>query len=462
MNIMEQKDKKEFENQIQEHIANKTKELYVKCIQSGVDFKAYSYLVTHITDNPLVYERAKQDDSVMLLCKSYPIRFFLTLGASYALFKEVEHYGMYEKAIKDGITIDCKMLDNLNFLDFLIEAGHRNYSTLTFNILEILKNNNIKLSFIEKNSKNQNFITQAASLNKQELAIKLLEFTSSENIINEQDYLGNTALHYAFIFGQEKLAAALLTKGASYKILNLGKFRPFDMEINHEMYKHHFNFAKINPARSISAHLNSIFSGDNFKLKCIDNSLLEKLGLHPKNSLANKQNAEKVLLLLGNNLLFEDSKNSQISAQRQFFYKQYYSSFSSITVEEQVEQDRKKLKNKIFELPNVNKNLVLRLFADSGLKEGAELAIKAGADINSQGVPSGKTALHIAALKNNIEIYNWLVSNGANETIKDNNGKTPKTYLETKKAETSQQNSIPSADIEILMALTKMFDFIQK
>lgn len=65
--------------------------------------------------------------------------------------------------------------------------------------------------------------------------------------------------------------------------------------------------------------------------------------------------------------------------------------------------------------------------------EPVELLIKHGAKVNYVNPLSGGTALHLAFYNCHKEIADVLINNGADLTIKDNNGMTPLAKLESKK-----------------------------
>jgi ankyrin repeat protein len=52
-------------------------------------------------------------------------------------------------------------------------------------------------------------------------------------------------------------------------------------------------------------------------------------------------------------------------------------------------------------------------------------------DINAAGPLSGKTALHVAAEKNHIEIIKFLLEKSADSTRRDKDGKIPEGYVTT-------------------------------
>jgi hypothetical protein len=70
----------------------------------------------------------------------------------------------------------------------------------------------------------------------------------------------------------------------------------------------------------------------------------------------------------------------------------------------------------------------LMLAVKNGLPEVAK-ALLPFSDINYKSIFSGKTALHIAAHKYNIELYKFLEEDGADTTITDNSGRTAKDWI---------------------------------
>ncbi len=73
----------------------------------------------------------------------------------------------------------------------------------------------------------------------------------------------------------------------------------------------------------------------------------------------------------------------------------------------------------------------LHYAALSGKRVVVEALVSAGAEVNARDSRTGNTALHVAASRGDVSLVRALLSTGANPTIKAEDGKTARTYLES-------------------------------
>ncbi len=95
-------------------------------------------------------------------------------------------------------------------------------------------------------------------------------------------------------------------------------------------------------------------------------------------------------------------------------------------------EDRTGQKMDFLNYRGVGGNTMLHLAASRGELEGARLLVKLGVEIDHVG-DMGCTALHDAATFGQFEVYDFLVSQGASENIKNEFGHTPKQLKENYK-----------------------------
>ena len=93
-----------------------------------------------------------------------------------------------------------------------------------------------------------------------------------------------------------------------------------------------------------------------------------------------------------------------------------------------------------------NGDTPLCLAAQNGHTKVCERLIQNGAKIDAQNRKNGRTALHVAAVHGNNDVYRILVKANANAHIKDKEGNTPEDLARTVQAKNSASGILPPSD----------------
>lgn len=78
----------------------------------------------------------------------------------------------------------------------------------------------------------------------------------------------------------------------------------------------------------------------------------------------------------------------------------------------------------------------------------AKMLVRAGANVNAKAQPSGQTPLMLAALKNRPDVVRYLLSVGADPSLKDADGDTAQTYAELGRQQAAGREEARRADLE--------------
>lgn len=98
-------------------------------------------------------------------------------------------------------------------------------------VVESYKNQSF--NFNKLNSKNKNFLHHAAQVSALKCIQSLLK---TEVNVNQQDYKGRTALHFAAYWNiQDDIVETLLAAGADKSLQNIEAKIPFDYAVSHSM-----------------------------------------------------------------------------------------------------------------------------------------------------------------------------------------------------------------------------------
>lgn len=130
-------------------------------------------------------------------------------------------------------------------------------------------------------------------------------------------------------------------------------------------------------------------------------------------------------------LFFQKNNSTQAThcQKRIEFYKQH---LQHLTAPGEQDMETKQLLEKYTlknEKTSVDKNLAFRRAAAMGHLDDVTKLLFLGAQINDQGSGSQKTALHHAVIKSHFNILFFLISNQANTSIKDRDGKLAFDYV---------------------------------
>jgi len=205
--------------------------------RNGVPYESYvrvmSALVNHQSDFNIPIDKDENtafmislivnDSYTTNFCAKYLKKLDLSVKNKYgesvtSLIFKTKHYELM-KYIRENPTFDYHYRDRNNQNTLLILSAINNPTVM----IELLENDPSIIN--EVNCKNENALIIASKINYMEVVKTLLEKGIN---VNQQDYMGNTALHYAVDIQKPTLIHRLVKKNASIHIKNNEGLSPLE------------------------------------------------------------------------------------------------------------------------------------------------------------------------------------------------------------------------------------------
>ncbi|NNM60065.1 MAG: hypothetical protein HKM04_09670 [Legionellales bacterium] len=330
------------------------------------------------------------------------------------------------------------------------------------------KAKNIAIDYSVQDSQGKTTLILSAKQRATSMVAFIIENMPSERReewLNIQDNEGNTALHYAMLLGDVGSVKKLIESGAKTDINNLNGHTPLNLlsVVHSNRIDKVLESVCVKPMRDEKARVNIIACSANVPPNTVDFNTgnIQSFDICAKKDEDTKTAIEKMVRA---KLLHPKRGMSMFGSEAMFMTKEekqgfvdLYNSFTGKSVKQACLDGRAKLMaeyapQELFSISGLkldksNLGQRLRQNAVEGNVEvlsyllDIEKADVSGASLN------GNTALHWAAQNGHVTCYKLLLSSGADETLKNKDGKTPKELLLN--AITANQARIKSASITI-------------
>ncbi len=290
----------------------------------------------------------------------------------------------------------------------------------------------------------KNTLILAAKIRHEAMALHILEHAIHQKdfMIDLADEAGMTALHYACALGMPKLAARLIEYGASMNCENKKNRTPLDCTaLGEDDIQSILHSASINSNRDEKAILNNITDAN-----CQDFFVISEIGPAQLGDIpACSQSLAQLdyvldLRLMNSTCLFmfacgevqttnpiDYLYENPISDQAKQEIRDYFKTFTGSSVMQAVLRERLVAQAVLVEA-GANYSWLLRSYSANNNQDQLSVLLSredVGQYINGKGLPSLKTAMHLAAEKNNTTVCQSLHVAGAKLNEMDKDGNTP-------------------------------------
>jgi uncharacterized protein len=301
--------------------------------------------------------------------------------------------------------------ESVNLSMHFIEEAERFDSKIDFNIADVERKTPLIL---------------AAKMRHEATAIYILKKGGIKINLNYQDKDGMSALHYACTLGQLDLAKMLINMGANINITNKKNRTPLDCIAltSKQETESILKSVSIEPSRDETA-LHNVFADHNIEP-------LISFSSHKSNEMvANKANSEYVKEFIKNGFIDSDAiinkKVQRASKKIEQFVLDQVNKFTGISVLERSMKNRFQMMNYLVEQGADYSWLLRYVSSNANMEYLNYLLIQSNVMqyINIPGLPSGRTALHQAALNGHVDVCDALLDKGAKIDVQDADKNTP-------------------------------------
>jgi ankyrin repeat protein len=300
--------------------------------------------------------------------------------------------------------------ERVNLLMHFIEEAEKFDSKIDFNVADFQSKTPLIL---------------AAKMRHEATAIYILIKGGNKINLNHQDKDGMSALHYACTLGQLNLAELLINMGAIINITNNKNRTPLDCIAltSKEETESILKSVSIEPSRDETA-LRNRFVDHNLQSLFSNTSGDERI-------IANKANSEDVKEFIKKGLRDDDAifnKKMQREPKRiEDFVLDQVNKFTGISVLERSMKNRFQMMSYLVEQGADYSWLLRYVSSNANMEYLNYLLIQSNVMkyINIPGLPSGRTALHQAALNGHVDVCDALLDKGARIDIQDADKNTP-------------------------------------
>lgn len=291
------------------------------------------------------------------------------------------------------------------------------------NALFLINDAGTKIDFSIEDAQRKTTLIISTKINSTLISLAILKkIGNNPAVLNKQDEKGMSALHYACLYGNIAIANALINAGASTTLLNSERKTPIDcVVLGRAKIEETLQSIEIDPMRDEKARANCFGNKYGDPLISAATSLPSFLPITVENKPA-------LLELLKNPLidttLQYQKKIALMGRQEKEFIKSQAELLTGKKLSTALAESASLLKKHLLENGHYS-DFLLRSEAASGNAESIErLLAHPHVRIDAQGLPSGRTALHQAALNNHSDICMLLIKSGANLSLQDSAGNT--------------------------------------